>query len=80
MKISHMTTTNTLGPGKRFVIWMQGCKKNCVGCINPEGRNLDGGYKITVEDIMEGFQNIRTWWGLRLAEGNHFYSLTNYRS
>ena len=72
MKISHMTTTNTLGPGKRFVIWMQGCKKNCVGCINPEGRNLDGGYKITVEDIMERLSKHPDLVGVTISGGEPF--------
>lgn len=28
--------TRTLGPGQRFVIWVQGCCFNCGGCISPE--------------------------------------------
>ncbi|MDT9189752.1 MAG: 4Fe-4S single cluster domain-containing protein [Limnospira sp. PMC 894.15] len=28
--------TRTLGPGNRFVIWVQGCSFNCPGCISPE--------------------------------------------
>ena len=28
--------TRTLGPGKRFVIWVQGCCFNCPGCVSPE--------------------------------------------
>lgn len=28
--------THTLGPGKRFVIWVQGCCFNCPGCVSPE--------------------------------------------
>lgn len=27
--------THTLGPGQRFVIWVQGCCFNCPGCISP---------------------------------------------
>ena len=26
----------TLGPGKRLVIWTRGCGKHCKGCANPE--------------------------------------------
>ncbi len=28
------------GPGKRFVIWTQGCLKRCKGCCNPEMQEL----------------------------------------
>ncbi len=28
--------TRTLGPGQRFVIWVQGCCFNCRGCISPD--------------------------------------------
>ena len=27
---------NLLGPGKRLVIWVQGCSRRCYGCISPE--------------------------------------------
>jgi anaerobic ribonucleoside-triphosphate reductase activating protein len=29
-------TTRTLGPGQRFVIWVQGCCFNCRGCVSPD--------------------------------------------
>ena len=28
--------SKTLGPGKRFIIWVQGCCFNCQGCISPD--------------------------------------------
>ncbi|WP_375466974.1 4Fe-4S single cluster domain-containing protein [uncultured Nostoc sp.] len=28
--------TRALGPGQRFVIWVQGCCFNCRGCISPD--------------------------------------------
>lgn len=32
--------TTALGPGKRLAIWVQGCMKNCPGCVSPEFRPL----------------------------------------
>lgn len=29
-------STHTLGPGQRFVIWVQGCCFNCSGCVSPD--------------------------------------------
>ncbi|MBR8837646.1 MAG: radical SAM protein [Stigonema ocellatum SAG 48.90 = DSM 106950] len=28
-------STHTLGPGQRFVVWVQGCCFNCPGCVSP---------------------------------------------
>ena len=36
--ISHREKeTKVLGPGKRYAIWLQGCRKHCKGCLFPEG-------------------------------------------
>lgn len=53
-KISHyVKSTSVLGPGKRFVIWFQGCHKRCKGCINPEGQRFDLGYFISNEELID---------------------------
>lgn len=31
-----LSPIETLGPGKRLVIWTRGCGKHCKGCANPE--------------------------------------------
>jgi anaerobic ribonucleoside-triphosphate reductase activating protein len=31
------TGTRELGPGNRFVIWVQGCPFNCRNCVTPDG-------------------------------------------
>ena len=41
----------TLGPFKRFVLWTQGCRRRCPGCVSPDSRPLDGGREIPVEEI-----------------------------
>jgi len=40
------------GPGKRFVIWFQGCPFHCKGCLNPEFWENDGGVLMDVKRIM----------------------------
>jgi anaerobic ribonucleoside-triphosphate reductase activating protein len=35
-----------LGPGKRLVVWVQGCSKACPGCSNPELWDVNGGQEI----------------------------------
>lgn len=36
----------TLGPGKRLVVWTQGCSKHCPECSNPELWPPQGGREI----------------------------------
>ena len=43
--------SRVLGPGSRYVIWVQGCLRHCPGCITPESRPIDGGVEIAVTDL-----------------------------
>lgn len=43
----------TLGPYDRFGLWLQGCERNCPGCISPEAGRMDGGY-LADEDTLAG--------------------------
>jgi len=47
-----MVSTEVNGPGKRFVIWLQGCRFGCKGCYNPEFWDESGGTLMSVDDIM----------------------------
>lgn len=41
------------GPGKRAVLWVQGCALGCPGCFNPETHGFDGGQVQPVETVLE---------------------------
>ena len=47
LKISYVN-----GPGARFVVWVQGCFRNCPGCFNPGTHDRDGGCKMEISDIV----------------------------
>lgn len=55
--------TSALGPGRRFVIWVQGCPFNCAGCVAPDWIPIrtaslvsihDLAHQITASDDLEG--------------------------
>lgn len=41
------------GPGRRIVIWVQGCPLDCPGCFNPGTHTEDAGREITVAALFE---------------------------
>jgi len=40
-----------LGPGSRYVVWVQGCPLRCPGCLAPETWRADGGFSVAVDDL-----------------------------
>lgn len=72
--ISHREkSTKVLGPGRRYAVWVQGCKKNCPNCINPAGRPLDrNGYNISVENLFQEIGSTPNLTGVTFSGGEPF--------
>jgi anaerobic ribonucleoside-triphosphate reductase activating protein len=43
------------GPGRRAVLWVQGCTLGCPGCFNPETHRNRGGEQVTIDDLFNRF-------------------------
>nr|WP_307990047.1 4Fe-4S single cluster domain-containing protein [uncultured Niameybacter sp.] len=60
MKYLNLATirecTESEGPGKRFVLWTQGCLKRCINCCNPEMQEIKKMAIVSVEDIINRIQ------------------------
>ncbi len=41
------------GPGRRAVVWVQGCTLGCPGCFNPDTHSVEGGENISVSDLFD---------------------------
>ncbi len=50
----------TLGPGKRLVLWTKGCTKRCEGCANPELWDIDSAKDVSVDNIKKIILNIHS--------------------
>lgn len=44
-------TSRANGPGRRFVVWLQGCTLGCPGCFNPATHTEVGGRDVAIEDL-----------------------------
>ena len=60
------------GDGIRFAIFMQGCKRNCAGCHNPETHILDGGRLVDTNEILAAIKKNPLLDGITLTGGEPF--------
>lgn len=72
--VSHREeNVSVLGPGMRYVLWTQGCKKRCPGCVFPEGRPIgENGYWMETETIMREIINVQGLTGITVSGGEPF--------
>jgi anaerobic ribonucleoside-triphosphate reductase activating protein len=66
------------GPGIRLTVFAQGCERNCPGCHNPETHALDGGFGISIDDIMAMAKANPLLRGLTFSGGEPFLQATAF--
>lgn len=69
--MSH-SSTEALGPFKRYAIWVQGCNKHCQGCISPDAQALDGGYIVDTKALATGILEQSEIEGITISGGEPF--------
>lgn len=64
--------TEVEGPNKRFCLWVQGCKKHCVGCWAKETWKFGVGTDYSVEELTELVTNQKEIEGVTFLGGEPF--------
>lgn len=59
-----------LGPYHRYVLWLQGCDKNCKGCMSQNSRKLDIYNYRSVEEIYEEIKHVEGIEGITVSGGD----------
>ena len=57
------------GDGIRYAVFMQGCRRHCAGCHNPETHDLNGGRLIDTAEIITDFKRNPLLEGITLSGG-----------
>ena len=60
------------GPGLRLAVFTQGCLHNCAGCHNPQTHDVNGGYLIDTDEIIEKVKANPLLQGITLSGGEPF--------
>lgn len=54
LRVHHFEPlSHSNGPGRRAVLWLQGCTLNCTGCFNPLTHSNSGGKLVYVNELRE---------------------------
>lgn len=67
-----LTNTTVEGPGVRFCIWTQGCKKHCAGCWAKETWKFGCGTKYSVEELFAQIKASQKIEGVTFLGGEPF--------
>jgi anaerobic ribonucleoside-triphosphate reductase activating protein len=68
---SVINSSRVNGPGDRFVIWTQGCRKMCKNCYNPETWSHYKNNLIPIDEIFEDLKNSSAT-GVTISGGDPF--------
>jgi anaerobic ribonucleoside-triphosphate reductase activating protein len=63
------------GPGRRAVLWVQGCTLRCPGCFNPQTHDSEGGEPVPVEALVERLVALEGIEGLSISGGEPLQQL-----
>jgi anaerobic ribonucleoside-triphosphate reductase activating protein len=69
---SYCQPVTTLGPGKRFALWVQGCPFTCSGCISPDYIPFKDANWLTVDSLANYIAAIDGIEGITLSGGEPF--------
>lgn len=61
----------TLGPGKRICLWVNGCNRNCVGCVSPELKPFKPENECDVISVLDKFA-LNSSVGITISGGEPF--------
>ena len=61
----------TLGYGQRLGVWVQGCGRNCSGCMSPEMQPYEG-VEIPVDNVLAKLPSCLSIDGLTISGGEPF--------
>lgn len=63
---ARMDISEVNGPGRRAVLWLQGCSLGCAGCWNPSSHTRSGGQEIDDAALVQWVHGL---WDAQLVSG-----------
>lgn len=71
--MGYVDESEVNGPGCRAVVWVQGCKRECPGCFNPESWSFETNKLIAIEDLANQILSNSQNQGVTFSGGEPFW-------
>lgn len=74
--MGYVSNSEVNGPGSRAVIWVQGCKRECGGCFNPQSWSFEINQLESVDSLAEKILSKPGNTGVTFSGGEPFWQAT----
>jgi len=71
--MGYVDESEVNGPGKRAVIWVQGCLRECPGCFNPSSWSFEANQLISIDSLVERVTENSVNEGVTFSGGEPFW-------
>ncbi len=71
--MGYVDESEVNGPGKRAVIWVQGCLRECPGCFNPSSWSFEANQLISIDELVERVTGNALNEGVTFSGGEPFW-------
>ncbi|WP_017659176.1 4Fe-4S single cluster domain-containing protein [Baaleninema simplex] len=71
--MGYVDESEVNGPGKRAVVWAQGCLRECPGCFNPSSWSFEPNQVVSIEELAERITSNSNNEGVTFSGGEPFW-------
>jgi anaerobic ribonucleoside-triphosphate reductase activating protein len=71
--MGYVDESEVNGPGRRAVVWVQGCLRECPGCFNPDSWSFEMNQLISVDAIAQKILSNSNNQGITFSGGEPFW-------
>lgn len=74
--MGYVNRSEVNGPGRRAVVWVQGCLRECPGCFNPDSWSFEHNQIISIDELVKRILDDPDNEGVTFSGGEPFWQAT----
>ncbi|MEM7066949.1 MAG: 4Fe-4S single cluster domain-containing protein [Cyanobacteria bacterium P01_B01_bin.77] len=71
--MGYVNRSEVNGPGRRAVVWVQGCLRQCPGCFNPDSWSFENNQLVSIDDLVRRILSDPDNEGVTFSGGEPFW-------